>query len=94
MKASDKKIRLRSRRLVNRPDVGSGMNLRKPLPPTCAVSGALISHEQLAHDADIDRAYHSRVEPAVTYVGLEIIGKLAETLEVDATEFFQKPPKR
>lgn len=53
-----------------------------------------ISQEQLAHDAGIDRAYYSRVERAVTYVGLEIIGKLAETLRVDPAEFFQKQVKR
>lgn len=52
-----------------------------------------ISQEQLAHDAGIDRAYYSRVERAVTYVGLEIIGKLAETLEVDPAEFFEKPAR-
>lgn len=53
-----------------------------------------ISQEQLAHDAGIDRAYYSRVERSVTYVGLEIIGKLAETLNVDPAEFFQKPAKK
>jgi Helix-turn-helix len=31
-----------------------------------------ISQEQLAHDAGVDRAYLSRVERAVTYVGLEL----------------------
>jgi hypothetical protein len=35
----------------------------------------------------------SRVERAVTYVGLEIIGKLATILEVDPAEFFRRPPK-
>ena len=42
-----------------------------------------LSQEQLAHDAGVDRAYLSRVERAVTFVGLEIVGKLAEVLEVD-----------
>jgi hypothetical protein len=32
-----------------------------------------LSQEQLAYDAGVDRAYLSRVERAVTYVGLEII---------------------
>ncbi len=40
-----------------------------------------MSQEQLAHDAGVDRAYLSRVERAVTYVGLEIIEKLATILE-------------
>jgi hypothetical protein len=33
----------------------------------------------------------SRVERAVTYVGLEIIGKLAKVLGVDPIEFFRRP---
>jgi transcriptional regulator with XRE-family HTH domain len=35
-------------------------------------------------------AYLSRVERAVTYVGLEIIEKLAGVLEVDPAEFFRQ----
>lgn len=50
-----------------------------------------LSQEQLAHDAGVDRAYLSRVERAVTYVGLEIIEKLASILEVDPVEFFRRP---
>lgn len=53
-----------------------------------------ISQEQLAHDAGIDRAYVSRVEREITYVGLEIIGKLSAALGVEPAEFFQKPAKR
>jgi transcriptional regulator with XRE-family HTH domain len=52
-----------------------------------------LSQEQLSHDAEVDRAYMSRVERAVTYVGLEIIGKLATILEVDPAEFFRRPSK-
>lgn len=52
-----------------------------------------VSQEQLAHDAGIDRAYVSRVERAVTYVGLEIIEKLAVLLKEDPAEFFQKPTR-
>jgi transcriptional regulator with XRE-family HTH domain len=52
-----------------------------------------LSQEQLAHDADRDRAYLSRVERAVTYVGLEIIGKLATILEVEPAEFFRRPSR-
>ena len=53
-----------------------------------------ISQEQLAHDAGIDRAYYSRVERAVTYVGLEIIGKLADALGVEPAEFFEKQARK
>jgi transcriptional regulator with XRE-family HTH domain len=47
-----------------------------------------ISQEALAYEAGVDRAYVSRIERAVTYVGLEIIGKFAEVLKVDPAEFF------
>jgi transcriptional regulator with XRE-family HTH domain len=53
-----------------------------------------ISQEQLAHDAGVDRAYMSRVERSVTFVGLEIIGKLADVLKVEPAEFFKPPAKR
>jgi transcriptional regulator with XRE-family HTH domain len=52
-----------------------------------------LSQEHLAHDAEIDRVYMSRVERAVTYVGLEIIGKLAALLEVEPAEFFRRPSR-
>jgi transcriptional regulator with XRE-family HTH domain len=52
-----------------------------------------LSQEELAHDAGVDRAYLSRVERAVTYVGLEIIGRLASILEVDPAEFFRRPSR-
>jgi transcriptional regulator with XRE-family HTH domain len=52
-----------------------------------------LSQEGLAHEAGVDRAYMSRVERAVTYVGLEIIGKLAEVLKVDPAEFFRRPSR-
>lgn len=52
-----------------------------------------LSQEGLAHDAGVDRVYVSRVERAVTYVGLEIIGKLADILEVDPVEFFRRPTR-
>jgi transcriptional regulator with XRE-family HTH domain len=52
-----------------------------------------LSQEQLAHDAGVDRAYMSRVERGVTFVGLEIIGKLADVLGVDPAEFFRRPSR-
>jgi transcriptional regulator with XRE-family HTH domain len=53
-----------------------------------------LSQEHLAHDAEVDRAYLSRVERTVTYVGLEIIEKLATVLDVDPAEFFRRPLKK
>lgn len=53
-----------------------------------------ISQEALAHDSEVDRAYLSRVERAVTYVGLEIIEKLAAVLDIDPAEFFREPVRK
>ncbi len=51
------------------------------------------SGAQLGHASGIDRVYVSRVEQAVTYVGLEIIGKLAYILDVDPAEIFRRPSR-
>jgi transcriptional regulator with XRE-family HTH domain len=51
-----------------------------------------ISQEDLAYEAGVDRAYVSRIERAITYVGLEIIGKFAEVLRVDPAEFSKFHP--
>jgi hypothetical protein len=52
------------------------MHLRQVFATNLLGSGmrGSCSQGQLAHDAEVDRAYMSRVERAVTYVGLEIIG--------------------
>jgi transcriptional regulator with XRE-family HTH domain len=52
-----------------------------------------ISQEDLAYEAGIDRAHVSKIERALTYVGLEIIGKFAEVLKVDPAEFFKSPAR-
>jgi transcriptional regulator with XRE-family HTH domain len=49
-----------------------------------------ISQEDLAYEADINRTYISKLEKGSTYVGLEIIGKLADTLGVDPVEFLKR----
>ena len=40
-----------------------------------------LSQESLANDAGVNRSYLSKVARGTTYVGLEIIGKLAAVLE-------------
>lgn len=52
-----------------------------------------ISQEDLAHQADVNRTYVSKLEKGVPYVGLEIIGKFADVLGVDPSEFLKKPPR-
>jgi transcriptional regulator with XRE-family HTH domain len=64
---------------------------RRKLEAACLRHARKLSQEQLAHDAEVDRAYMSRVERAATYVGLGIIGKLATILEVEWAELFRRP---
>ena len=53
-----------------------------------------MSQEELADQAQINRTYVSKLETGVTYAGLEIIGKLADVLGVEATELLKQPPRR
>lgn len=53
-----------------------------------------LSQEDLAYEADINRTYISKLEKGSTYVGLEIIGKLADVLEVDPAEFLKRPVRK
>jgi hypothetical protein len=39
-------------------------------------------------------AHVSKIERAATYVGLEIIGKFADVLDVDPMGFFRAPARR
>jgi len=53
-----------------------------------------ISQEDLAYSAEINRTYISKLEKGVSYVGLEIIGKLAEVLEIEPATLLQLPAKK
>jgi transcriptional regulator with XRE-family HTH domain len=53
-----------------------------------------LSQEQLAYEADINRTYVSKLETGVTYAGLEIMGKLADVLEIEPAELLRLPAKR
>jgi len=48
----------------------------------------------LAYEADVNRTYMSKIEKGSTWVGLEIIGKLAAVLQVEPAEFLKLPPKK
>ena len=52
------------------------------------------SQEALAYEAGVNRSYLARIETAQPYVGLEVIGKLAEALEVEPAELLKLGPKR
>jgi transcriptional regulator with XRE-family HTH domain len=53
-----------------------------------------ISQEGLAYTAGVNRTYLSKLETGASYVGLEIIGKLADVLEVEPAELLQRQSRR
>jgi transcriptional regulator with XRE-family HTH domain len=53
-----------------------------------------LSQEALAYEAGVNRSYLARIETGQPYVGLEIIGKLAEALEVEPAELLKLPSRR
>ena len=48
-----------------------------------------LSQEALAHEAGVNRSYMSKLEKGATYVGLEIVGKLARVLGVEPAELLR-----
>ena len=53
-----------------------------------------LSQEELADAAEINRTYISKLETGATYAGLEITGRLADALDIDAVELLKPLPKR
>jgi transcriptional regulator with XRE-family HTH domain len=53
-----------------------------------------LSQEDLAHEAGVNRSYMSKLEKGATFVGLEIIGKLADVLEVDPVQFLKAKKRK
>jgi len=53
-----------------------------------------LSQEDLAYEAGVNRTYMSKLEKGGSYVGLEIIGKLAVVLGVEPAEFLKRPIKK
>jgi ribosome-binding protein aMBF1 (putative translation factor) len=53
-----------------------------------------LSQEDLAYEADVNRSYMSKLEKGASYPGLEIIGKLATVLDIEATELLKPPMRR
>lgn len=49
-----------------------------------------MSQDDLAYSAEISRSYLSKLEKGVFYASLKIIGRLAETLEVEPAEFLRR----
>ena len=53
-----------------------------------------LSQEDLAYSAEVNRSYLSKLEKGASYVGLEIIGKLAAVLEVEPADLLKLPPAK
>lgn len=53
-----------------------------------------LSQEDLAHEAGVNRTYMSKLEKGGSYVGLEIIEKLAKTLDAPPADFLKLPVKK
>ncbi len=53
-----------------------------------------LSQESLAYEAGVNRSYMSKLEKGGSYVGLEIIEKLAAVLDVPAADFLKPPPPK
>ncbi|HET7086021.1 MAG TPA: helix-turn-helix transcriptional regulator [Rhizomicrobium sp.] len=53
-----------------------------------------LSQEELADLAEINRTYLSKLETGASYAGLEIIGRLADVLGIEAAELLNRPSKR
>ena len=51
----------------------------------------VLTQEALAHEAGINRSYMSKLERGGSYVGLEVIGKLANVLEIEPAELLRIP---
>ncbi|MCK1410411.1 helix-turn-helix transcriptional regulator [Bradyrhizobium sp. 76] len=52
------------------------------------------SQETLAYEADINRTYISKLEKGATWAGLEVLVKLSTVLQVEPSEFLQRPARR
>jgi transcriptional regulator with XRE-family HTH domain len=52
------------------------------------------SQEALAHEAGVNRTYMSKLEKGGSFVGLEVMVKLAEVLEVEPADFLKPPARR
>ncbi|HEX4407382.1 MAG TPA: helix-turn-helix transcriptional regulator [Xanthobacteraceae bacterium] len=53
-----------------------------------------LSQDDLAYEAEVSRSYLSQLEKGVFYASLNIIGRLASVLQVEAAELLRAPPKR
>jgi transcriptional regulator with XRE-family HTH domain len=53
-----------------------------------------LSQEELAYRAEINRGYISTLENCEAYVGLEILGRIADVLGVEGADLLKMPVKK
>jgi transcriptional regulator with XRE-family HTH domain len=53
-----------------------------------------LSQDDLAYEAKISRSYLSQIEKGAFYASLKIVGKIANTLEVEPAELLKRPIRR
>lgn len=53
-----------------------------------------LSQDELAYEADISRSYLSQLEKGAFYASLKIIGKLADVLKVEPSEFLMRSKRK
>lgn len=52
-----------------------------------------LSQDDLAYEAGVSRSYLSQLEKGVFYASLKIVGRLADTLNVEPAELLKLPLK-
>jgi transcriptional regulator with XRE-family HTH domain len=53
-----------------------------------------LSQDELAYETGMSRSYLSQLEKGSYYASLKIIGRLADALNVEATEFLQASKRK
>lgn len=52
-----------------------------------------LSQEELAYQVGMNRAHLSEIETGKAYVGLEILGKIADVLQVEGADLLKRSTK-
>ncbi len=53
-----------------------------------------LSQDDLAYEAEVSRSYLSQLEKGAFYASLNVVGRLANALDVEPAELLKLPPKR
>jgi transcriptional regulator with XRE-family HTH domain len=53
-----------------------------------------IAQDTLAYEAGVSRSYLSQLEKGKFYASLKIVGRLADTLDVEPAEFLKLPERK